>query len=247
MKKIKLLLIGLCTFFLPSFLLKFVLPFFGVKVGNKVKIGFSFILTDKVILAKNATIKNFNLIMVEDISLGENALIGSFNILKGPFKLILKKRAIIGSKNYVTRGKKGITYDEAVFQLGELGCITTKHHLDLTRSIVLGDFTTLAGISSQMWTHGYYHGENGEERVRIDGEILIGNNVYIGSGCIFNPKITIANAVHIGSGSVISKNLDKKGMYVGTGLRFIENDIENIKNKLTKVDKDLLDDVYEKI
>ena len=98
-----------------------------------------------------------------------------------------------------------------------------------------------------MWTHGYYHANTGTDRIRIDGQIHIGDNVYIGSGCIFNPSVTVANAIHIGSGSVISKDLEKPGMYVGQGLRYIDNNLEKVKSKLKKVeDANLIEPVYVK-
>jgi hypothetical protein len=44
---------------------------------------------------------------------------------------------------------------------------------------------------------------------------------------------------------VISKSLVKPGMYVTQGLRFIDNNIESIKNKLESVKEDnLMDNVY---
>jgi acetyltransferase-like isoleucine patch superfamily enzyme len=96
-----------------------------------------------------------------------------------------------------------------------------------------------------MWTHGYYHADKGPERIRIDGEIKIGDNVYIGSSCIFNPGVVVSNSIHLGGGSVISKSLVKPGMYVTQGLRFIDNNIESIKNKLESVKEDnLMDNVY---
>ena len=68
-----------------------------------------------------------------------------------------------------------------------------------------------------------------------------------GSGCLFNPGIKIANAIHVGGGTVISKNLEKPGMYVGQGLRFIENNINVVKSKLKKVDdNNLVEEVYYK-
>lgn len=52
---------------------------------------------------------------------------------------------------------------------------------------------------------------------------------------VFNPSVKVGNAIHIGGGSVISKNLDKSGMYVNQGLRYIENDMEKVKSKLKEV------------
>lgn len=235
------------VFSLPSKILIPILRLFGHQIGKNVRIGFSFIMSKKLIISDNVKIGHFNLILNNEVKFYKESYIGYLNILKGPFKLELAEKAAIGNKNYLTRGELGITYGESVLSLGKLTKITTSHHLDLTRSIIFGDFSILAGIRSQMWTHGYYHANKGPDRIRIDGEIIIGDNVYIGSGCIFNPGIEVSNAVHIGGGTVISKSLEKSGMYVGQALRYIDNDIEKIKPKLQKIeDSNLVEQVYTK-
>ena len=232
---------------LPSFIGVLVLRLLGHKIGKKVRIGFSLISAKQIILEDNVKIGHFNLIINNALVLNKGACIGYLNILKGPFNLLLKEKAAIGNKNYLTRSEKGITYGESNLYLGELTKITTGHHIDLTQSISFGKFSILAGINSQMWTHGYYHADTGKDRIRIDGKIRIGDNVYIGSGCIFNPGVKVGNAIHVGSGSVVSKELEKPGMYVSQGLRHIENSLDKVKSKLNKVkDHGLVEPTYKK-
>lgn len=239
--------VGFLVFILPSYIGVLLLRSLGNKIGKNVKIGFSFITAKNIIIKNNVRIGHFNLILNQSINLHNRSNIGYLNILKGPFNLILKSDAAIGNKNYFTRGYKGITYGESTLSLGELTKITTEHHLDLTRSISFGKFSILAGVKSQIWTHGYYHADLGKDRIRIDGSIEIGDNVYIGSGCIFNPGVKISNAIHLGSGCVLSKNLEKKGMYVSQSLRHIDNSLEKVKEKLKKVnDFKLIEPVYNK-
>ena len=239
--------IGFLVFILPSFLGVLILRASGHTVGRKVKIGFSFIKAKQITIGDNVKIGHLNLILNKTIILDNDVYIGYLNVLKGPFKLVLNNKAAIGNKNYLTRGKLGVTHGESTLSLGELTKITTGHHIDLTQSISFGKFSILAGIGSQFWTHGYYHANTGKDRIRIDGQITIGDNVYIGSSCIFNPGVTVANAIHIGGGSVISKNLKEPGMYVGQALRYIDNDLEKVKTKLKKVkDPNLVEPVYVK-
>lgn len=245
--KIKPLITGFVILVLPSFLLAPLLRLMGYKVGNGLQIGFSLISVNKLEVGDGVKIGHFNLLINDQINLEDLSSIGYMNILKGPFSLILKKKASVGNKNYFTRGKKGISYGVSELTINHNSRITVGHHLDLTKSIYFGEHSILAGLGSQMWTHGYYHADKGSERIRIDGEIYIGNNVYIGSSCIFNPGVSVSNSIHIGSGAVISKSLDKPGMYVATGLRFIENDIEKVKKKLTQVkDRDIIEIVFTK-
>jgi acetyltransferase-like isoleucine patch superfamily enzyme len=105
----------------------------------------------------------------------------------------------------------------------------------------------LAGLGSQLWTHGYYHADKGLDRIRIDGNIEVGDNVYVGSSVIFNPGVVIGSRIHIGSGAVISKDLKDPGMYVNQSLRYIDNNLEKVKSRLRPVEGvELVEEVYRK-
>ncbi len=236
----------LCCLF-PSKAAILFLKLLGHKVSWKSRIGFSIIMVEKLILEKNTKIGHFNFIKIHSIEFLSGAYIGHLNILRGPFSLQCANRGSIGNSNIISRAKIGVTYKEAILKLGELAKITARHSVDLTRSISIGDFSTIAGAGSQLWTHGYIHASSGPGRIRVDGEIVVKNNVYIGSQCILNAGITINKAITVGSNSTISKDLMESGMYVGQKLRFIEKDIEEVKSVLSKVDLPyIIEDVYEK-
>lgn len=225
----------------------FLLRSLGHSISYKAYIGFSVLLVKKIELEKHSKIKHFNFLKLNSIILKEESFIGSFNIIKGPIDVLLNIRAGISKQNKMVRANSPITYGGSQLELGVNSIIVSSHFLDLTKSINIGENSIIAGINSQLWTHGYYHASTGQERIRIDGGINIGNNVYVGSGCIFNPGVKVANAIHIGAGSVISKNLDLSGMYVSQSLRHIENNIEMVKSKLNKVSNiDLIEPVYKK-
>jgi acetyltransferase-like isoleucine patch superfamily enzyme len=231
MKKIIVAIVCLLPYKLPNLLLRL----FGYKISMKSKIGFSLIFCESFILNDNCKIGHFNFIKCNSLELKSKSYIGHFNILKGPFLVIMEIKGAIGNFNKVVRAKIGVTYGNSILKIGVLSKITSKHYIDLTRSIIIGNYSTLAGINSQIWTHGYIHESTGAGRIRVDGEIIIGNNVYIGSACIFNPGLIIGDAISLGSGSVVSKNLVKKGLYVNQSLRHINHDIENVKAKLEKL------------
>ena len=220
----------------------------GYSIGRKVKIGFSIIMVNNITMMSNSKIGHFNLVKVDTLEMGENAGIGLLNIIRGPFDVKLRKRAAIGKNCLIRRGKVGtVTVGKSELILGELSKLTANHFIDMTRSIIFGDFSTLAGIRSQLWTHGYVHAPEGPDRFRVDGEITIGSNVYIGSGVIINPGVYISDTINIGGGAVVSKSLHEKGMYVAQALRHLDKGYEDIKAKLKKVEEDnLLDEVYEK-
>ena len=125
--------------------------------------------------------------------------------------------------------------------------ITYDNFFDLTCSISFGKNSQVAGKGSQFWTHGYMHDNSGTERIRVDGEIIIGDNVYVGTRCVFNPGVKVYNAINIGGNSVISKDLTESGMYVNQSLRYLKKDVQQVRERLTRVsEKNLIDEIYTK-
>ena len=55
----------------------------------------------------------------------------------------------------------------------------------------------------------------------IEKPIKIGNNVWLGSHCVILPGITIGDNVIVGAGSVVTKDLEKNGVYVGSPAKWI--------------------------
>lgn len=53
------------------------------------------------------------------------------------------------------------------------------------------------------------------------GKITIGDNVFVGAGCIILPNVKIGNKVIIGAGSVVSKNIPDGVVAVGNPVRII--------------------------
>lgn len=244
MKKIFTLFIILIF---PGILKMLFLRLMGHKVSLKARIRWSLIWTDSIEMEEGANISFFNLIYGPRISMGKNSHIKRLNTLNGPYEVRLKQKASIGKRNKISRGKTGVSYGESCLQLGESAIITSNHYIDLTRKITFGDFSILAGVRSQIWTHGYVHAAEGPGRYRVDGEVIIGKNVYLGSGVIINPGVYINDAINVGGGAVVSKSLLETGMYVSQGLRFLSSDYEKTKEKLTKIEGySLVEEVYEK-
>ncbi|HTN45676.1 MAG TPA: hypothetical protein VL098_04960 [Flavipsychrobacter sp.] len=219
----------------------------GHRIHKKARCGFSLIVCDRIQLGADAAIGNMNLVKIERIVLDEKSKIGKFNVLNGPYSLHLASTAIIGKFNKMSRGKSGTSYRDAELKMGTGAIIVSNHYLDLTKSVTFGDYSILAGISSQIWTHGYMHAPEGPERFRVDGAVNIGNNVYIGSGSIINPGVYIAASINVGGGSCVAKSLLQPGMYVSQPLRYIPKKYEDTKAKLKQITAEgLIEEVYEK-
>lgn len=214
----KLITAVICLIF-PGRVLAYLLALIGHSVSPRAKVGFSLLFTDRLMLDETSRIGHFNIIVIRRLVLRQNARIGSLNAIRGPLSLWLDKDASIGNRNVVARARKGVTYGPAVLRLGELTKITAGHKIDCAASIHFGSFSILAGAGSQLWTHGYVHDETGPGRYRVDGEIHVGDNVYLGSRVIVTGGVAIANTIIVGAGVTVARSLTDPGMYVSAPTR----------------------------
>lgn len=249
MNTVKKIITAFFCFFFPVRLVFWVLNLMGHQVHFKSRIGFSIVwVTGKLTLHQSARIGHFNVLRLNNLIIKESGYIEKFNNVNGPIDIELDQTAAIGNRNTIYRAPIGVTYGIAILRLGVLSKITGNHRIDCTRSIRLGDFTTIAGHDSQLWTHAYYHDKTGAGRFRVDGEIEIGNNVYIGSRCVITGGVKIVDGVVVGANACVSKSLVQTGTYVNQALRFISppenNDLRSGFNKLE--DSSLCEEVYEK-
>ena len=180
-----------------------------------------------IAMERNSAIGHLNIIRITQLVMGEKSYIGRMNIINGPLSVVLESRAAIGNGNKIVRGRIGVvTYGLSELRLGELTKITSNHYIDCTQSILIGDFSILAGIGSQIWTHGYIHEAHGAGRYRVDGKIEIGHNVYIGSGSIISMGVRIASGVVVGAGVTVARNLDEPGLYVSAAIRQLPRPVD---------------------
>lgn len=205
---------------LPSPLARFMLNALGHRIARGGRIGISLVLVDQINMGPGTRIGHFNLIHIRRLVMRQGSYLGRMNVLNGPFSLALGPQAALGNSNKVVRGPLGtVTVGPAYLKLGRLSKITSNHRIDCTRSVTFGDYCTMAGIGSMVWTHGYVHAMEGPSRYRIDGPIMIENNVNIGAGCILSLGIRIASGVMLGAGVTVARDLLEPGLYVSSPLR----------------------------
>lgn len=214
------LLCALSAALLPSALAVWVLRACGHRVGKNCRIGFSVLWVDQLLLQGNNRIGHGNLITCRRLCIGHNGYIGRLNTVSGPISILLRDSGSIGNSNKVVRAPINIiTTGPATLLIGRVAKITANHRVDCTCSVRIGDYSTLAGIGIQVWTHGYVHDVSGPGRYRIDGAVNIGDNVYIGASCIVSMGVSICSGVMVGAGTTISRSIHEQGLYVSSAVR----------------------------
>ena len=150
--------------------------------------------------------------------------IGHLNFVKGDFTVDMAHASRIGNQNKIS--SLGASYHAVSLTLGSAASINVRHLLDMTDSISIGDGTTLAGVDTQIWTHGFYFSHTSTRKARVDAPVAIGRHCYIGARCTIMPDVAIGNGITVGACCCIPKSLKRRGLYVGQGLRFIEFDAD---------------------
>lgn len=228
--------VALLLLVLPTSLARPLTHLLGARIHRSARVGFSWVYASTLRLGLGARIGHFNVIRIRRLIIRTNSAIGSLNWLAGSFSVILQEQAEIGARNVITRAAVAKEIGYAHLRIGRWSKITAGHKLDLLRTISFGEYSILAGLGSQLWTHGYVHESAGSGRFRVDGAITVGNNVYIGSACVFNPGVCIVDDVAIGSQCCVSKDLLLPGFYVNQPLRHIERSAEDVRRALVPVE-----------
>ena len=97
--------------------------------------------------------------------------------------------------------------------------------------VTIGDNVTLAGGCKLLTHDGSTKKIVGYSRV---GRIDIGNDVFIGAGCIVLPNVKIGNKVIVGAGSIVTKDIPDNCVVVGNPARVIgtyDAYVEKTKNQ----------------
>lgn len=180
-------------------------------------------------MAKGAKIGHLNIIKCKSLVMGDMATIGHLNTAKGYFNLVMHNKSIIMNCNRFTSLGKSQTYQVSHLLLRNGAKIVNRHFFDLTSSVEIGERSNFAGAYSQCWTRGFLYGI--EKHARLDGDIVAGNDCYIGASCILLAGITMGDNITKGAGTTCSKSIKELGLYVSSSLHFIPFDAdERIKS-----------------
>lgn len=139
---------------------------------------------------------------------------------------------VFGLPVNISSGKDVVFYDNTVFEFGSECCFTIGDHSVLSYGVILscrnnitigadvliGEYTAVRDT-----THDHKDlGKPMRQNTDIAAPISIGNNVWIGRGCIIMPGTIIEDGVVVGANSIVKGSLQKNGIYAGSPCRLIK-------------------------
>jgi serine acetyltransferase len=202
MKLILRLLVVLCPWGLRRWILT---QFFGYEIHPNSHIGLAWVFPKKLVME-------------------EGSSIGTLTVCKGIDLLHLHSHSLIGRMNWITgfpsdsESKHFAAEKERSPQLilGSHAAITNRHLIDCTNSIMIGEFTTIAGFQSQFLTHAI----NLEVNQQQSQPIEIGHYCFVGTACVCLPGSRLPDYSVLGASSLLNKSYsDPYYLYAGVPAR----------------------------
>lgn len=140
---------------------------------------------------------------------------------------------IAGFSTKVNIGNNCSFYKNCIFEFSENSTLIIGNNFVLSygviiscnKSIKIGDDVQIGEYTSiRDTTHDYSDlGVPIKYNADISKEISIGNNVWIGRGCIILPGTIIEDGVVVGANSIIKGHLKKDNIYAGSPIKHIKN------------------------
>lgn len=181
--------------------------FFKYSINKKTSIGYSIILCKELEMDELSRIGNFNFInKVDKIKLGVDAGIGTFNFITG------MPTSIKSYFKHVHNRKCELIMD------AHTG-ITSRHFIDCTGGIYLGEFTTIIGIRTQLFTHSIDIKMNRQD----SNPVVFGKYCLVGTNCTILPGSSLPDYSVLSAHSLLNKSYsDSNFLYGGVPARNVK-------------------------
>lgn len=166
---------------------------YGYEIDPTARIGKSLIMPRKLKMGPHSRIHSGIICKpIDYLEMGEDSGIANFTYITG--------FSVKGCRHF-----KHVTDRKCELIIGRSAGIISRHFVDCNGGVYVGDFSTVAGIRSQILTHSIdiYHNRQDAKPVRI------GKYCFIGTGCILLPGSALPDYSVLGAGSVLTKSFEK--------------------------------------
>tara|TARA_R110002050_G_scaffold144926_1_gene270471 strand:+ start:1093 stop:1674 length:582 start_codon:yes stop_codon:yes gene_type:complete len=160
----------------------------------------------------------FSVIVADCIKVEAGAVIGHFNLVKGLNNFHMRSESTIGSFNWVSgyalgQGKSFKVERDPSLYMCEHSAITSRHLIDCTDSVTVGEYAIVGGYRSQILTHSI----NFYESVQKCKAVKIGSYSFVGTSCVLLPGVNVPNRTILSAGSIVDKRSLSNGEAVFSG------------------------------
>ncbi|MDV8077552.1 hypothetical protein R4P47_13370 [Rhodococcus sp. IEGM 1370] len=178
--------------------------------------------------------------------------VGPFNVFRDLRSVMLNGDNLIGSWNWFSAARAYQDFDgnAGALELGSGSFITSRHYLDCSGRIQIGQMSGIAGVRSVFQTHEIDVVEN----VTTIGHITIGNYCFVSSNCLALKGSNLPHRSLLAAGSLLTKQAAtsemRSGLWAGrpaknvkgmTGAWFDREEPHTWVNQNVKLDAAIVD------
>ena len=159
----------------------------------------------------------------------------TYRKLKSFDSILLSNVSVRFRPNSIQLGQRFTVLQNSILEFNDTAAIKIGNNCLLSYGVVMairGDFVmgnnVMVGEYSSIRDYTHDYSVNDIPMISskdIVYPIKIGNNVWIGRGCIIMPGTIIEDGVVVGANSVVKGHLKSNAIYAGSPLKFIKNRI----------------------
>ena len=178
-----------------------------------------------------------SIILADNLEMAKKSVIGNLTFCKNIGSLVLGERARLGSLNYITGFPQN---DKSFFThvsnrrceliIGNHSAITSRHFIDCTGGIRFGDYTTFAGVNSQILTHSI----DLEKNIQDCKPVKFGSYCFIATGVTVLGGSELPNYSIVGAKSLLNKKHTKESTLYGGVSAMAIKEVDKSKYKYFK-------------
>ena len=181
------LVVSLLSLFLPWFLRRRLLnALCRYSIAPGARIGLSLVACAHLRMDAGARIGHFNLIKGIRLEMGEYAWIGIFNWISG--------LPVSAKRHFSTESGR-----DPALCLGRHSSLTSRHFIDCSNRVDIGEFAIVAGARSQILTHAVDLRSNSQ----MTAPVAIGRYCFVGTGCILLKGAKLPDYSVLAAGSTL--------------------------------------------
>lgn len=157
---------------------------------------------------------------VTAVSLASGARIGKWNLIKNMRLVSIGRGASVGRLNVISAHPvyARLYPSGASLTVGANAYITSRHQMDCSGSLSLGEFSAIAGHDSRVLSHSI----DLQKDAQVAYPVVIGERSFVGTRCLLLGGAALPSHSVLAAGSVLTRSTDggESGLWAGAPAKY---------------------------
>ena len=179
---------------------------------------------------RSATI-GLSIVDSDALDMGPGSRIGHFTVFRGLRQIRLGTGAHVGNFNWITaslmfQSQASESSEHGCFTLNRESAVTSRHYVDCSGGVSIGEYTTVAGVRSTILSHQIDLAEG----VQTSKATRVGDFCFVSSNVCLTPGSSVPDRSVVAMGAVVVGDLAPAGaLYGGVPARVLRSSVDTDK------------------